>query len=313
MRISSSTFANDFLYQTNQLQQQQNTLQQEVTTGQKVTLPEDNPSAMAQVLNLQTSSASNSQYQSNVTALQSSATTSYGAMNSLKTISDRVSQIATLASSGTTSPSQLASYSSEVKNLLQEAVQIGNTQDAQGNYIFGGTNTGNSPFTAVTDASGNITGVTYNGNTSVASSEIAPNVTISAQTPGANTSGAGPTGLFQDSRSGANLFANMISLQQNLASGNTAAINSTDVPALATDENNIITNISANGVLQSTLTNATNIATAQSTNLTSQISGLTNADLATALTRLNQTQTAYQAALESGTQIMQLSILNYLQ
>jgi flagellin-like hook-associated protein FlgL len=38
----------------------------------------------------------------------------------------------------------------------------------------------------------------------------------------------------------------------------------------------------------------------------------TSADLATTLTQLSQTQTAYQAALESGTMVMQTSLLNYL-
>ena len=42
------------------------------------------------------------------------------------------------------------------------------------------------------------------------------------------------------------------------------------------------------------------------------MSNLTSANLATTLTELQQTQTAYQAALESGVQVMQLSLLNYI-
>ena len=38
----------------------------------------------------------------------------------------------------------------------------------------------------------------------------------------------------------------------------------------------------------------------------------TNADLAQTLTQLSQTQTAYQAALESGTMVMGLSLLEFL-
>jgi len=47
--------------------------------------------------------------------------------------------------------------------------------------------------------------------------------------------------------------------------------------------------------------------------ITTQTSNLTSADLATTLTKLDQTQTAYQAALESAAKIMNLSILNYIQ
>ena len=191
-------------------------------------------------------------------------------------------------------------------------MQLGNTQDANGNYIFGGTKSNTPPFAQTTDANNTVTNVAYQGNPKVAQTEIAPNVTISAQVPGVNDSGTGPTGLFTDSRNGTDLFGHMIALQQDLASGNTAAITSTDAPGLAKDEDNIITQISANGVLQSTLSNATNIAAAQSTNFTAQMSNDTNADLATVITQLDQTQTAYQAALESGSKVLSLSLLDYL-
>src|SRR5208283_2501238 len=118
-----------------------------------------------QVLDLQTASSQNSQYQANITQLQDAATTSYTQMDNLKTISSRADQIATLASSSLTSTTDMASYATEVGQLIQEALQAGNTQDANGNYIFSGTASSTKPFTATTDASGNITAVTYNGNT----------------------------------------------------------------------------------------------------------------------------------------------------
>lgn len=313
MRVTDLSFSANFLSQVNQLEQQENTLQQESTTGLKITEPEDDPSVMSNVLDMQTASSANSQYQNNITSLQDSATTSYSAMNSLKTISDQVNEIATEATSGTTSSTQLSAYATQVNQLIQQALQIANTQDPDGNYIFGGTKSSVKPFSAATNSDGNVTAVTYQGNSSVASAEVAPNTTVSAYVPGANTTGSGAQGLLTDSRTGADLFSHMISLQQDLASGNTSAISSTDAPALQRDEDNIITSISANSVMQSTLTNATNIASAQSTNLTEQISNSTSADLATTLTQLTQTQTAYQAALESGSMIMNVSLLNYLQ
>jgi flagellar hook-associated protein 3 FlgL len=312
MRISSSTFTTSFLNEIQQLEQQQNSLQGQASSGLKVTSPEDNPAVMSQVLNLQTDSAANNQYQNNITQLQSTATTSATAMNGLQTLVSQVNEIATEASSGTNSSTQLSAYATQVESLIQQAVQLGNTQDSGGNYIFSGTASNTQAFTAATDSNGNVTGVTYNGNTEVDQSQIGSNMTVAAQVPGANTTGSGAEGLFADSRTGADLFSHMIALQQDLASGNTSAIASTDVPALNKDEDNIVNQISANGVMQSALTAAGNMATAQSTNLTTQISGDTNADLAQTLTSLSQTQTAYEAALESGTMVMNLTLLNFL-
>jgi flagellar hook-associated protein 3 FlgL len=281
MQVSTTSFSNNFLYEIGQLQSQQTTLQSETTTGLSVTLPEDNPAAMNQVLNLQSEASAGTQYQSNIAQVQNTASTSSDALT-------------------------------QVGQLIQQALQIANTQDAQGNYIFGGTDTSAPPFSATTDSSGNVTAVAYNGNTSVAETEIAPGLTVSAQTPGENNTGSGAEGVFADSRTGADLFSHLISLQQDLQSGNTSAISSTETPSLTKDEDNVVTQISGNAVLQSTLQAAGTVAQQQVTNEDSQMSDDTSANLAETLTQLSQTQTAYQAALESGTMIMGLSMMEYL-
>jgi flagellar hook-associated protein 3 FlgL len=311
MRVSSSSFGQSFIYQTNQLENEQNTLQSEATTGLKFTSPEDDPSGMSDALELQTDSSANTQYQSNITQLQDSATTSYNALNGLQTL---ISQASTIAAGvdGTTSQPAMAADATQIGAIIQQALQLANTQDSSGNYIFAGTNASSPPFAATTDANGNVTGVTYQGNTSVAQAEIAPGVTVSAQTLGANTTGTGPRGLITDSRYGADLFNHLISLQNDLSSDNATAVSNTDVQNLSNDENNIAYQVGSNGVVQSELTNTSDVATQQGTNLTTQMSNLTSANLATTLTQLQQTETAYQAALESGVQVMQISLLNYI-
>ena len=312
MRVATSTFPDNFLYQTNLLQAQQNQLQQEATTGLKLSLPEDDPSAMAQVLNLQSDASANQQYQSNITDLTNQGNTVSSALTSLQAIVSKAGEITTSAD-GLTTPIALNSYATQVGELIQQALQLGNSKDSEGNYIFGGTKTGGPPFTATTDSSGNVTGVTYNGNTSVNQVEIGSGVTVTADVPGANTTGSGAAGLFTDSRSGADLFNHLISLQQDLTSGNTAAIAATDAPNITDDQNNVVSQVSANGVLLARLQATTTTETQQYNDLTTQISGKTDADLATTLTRLQQTQTAFQAALQTSVQVMNLSILDFLQ
>jgi flagellar hook-associated protein 3 FlgL len=311
MRVSNDSFSNNFLYQISQLQSQQTSLQSETTTGLSVTQPEDNPAVMNQVLNLQSEASTGAQYQNNIATNQNSASTASDALNSLQSLVEQAGEIATQAN-GLSSSTQLSSYATQVGQLIQQALQLANTQDANGNYIFGGTDTGSAPFAATTDANGNVTGVTYTGNASVADSEIAPGLTVSAQNPGENNTGSGTEGVFADSRTGADLFNHLISLQQNLQSGNTGAIASTDKSNLTKDENNVVTQISGNAVLQSTLQVAGNVAQQQISTENSQMSNDTSANLAQTLTHLSQTQTAYEAALESGTMVMSLSLVDFL-
>jgi flagellar hook-associated protein 3 FlgL len=314
MRIAFNSFPDSLVNRLSLLNSQEAQLENQVDTGKSVSQLSDDPAVMQQVLGWQVQNSSTAQYQQNITTLQQQATSSYNAIDSLQTISARASEIATEAD-GTASSSDLASYATEVNQLIQEGVQAMNSQNAQGEYLFGGTDNSQPPFVATTDASGNVTAVSYQGNDSVPSAEVAAGYSLSAQVPGANTSGSGPAGVITDSRTGADFFNHLIALRNDLQAGNTQAITTTDLPNLTKDEDNITSQISANGLIQSQLTDASTVASTQSTALTENISKASDADMATTLTRLSSVQTAYQAALESGASLLNgnLSLMSYIQ
>ena len=52
MRVTASTFSNTLVDQLNRLAVRQYGLQNQAATGQKVSLPEDNPSAIRRILDL---------------------------------------------------------------------------------------------------------------------------------------------------------------------------------------------------------------------------------------------------------------------
>jgi flagellar hook-associated protein 3 FlgL len=302
------------LQQFNLLKSQQVKLQNEVSTGLSVQAPSDNPDAMESTLDDLSNQAAQQQYSSNISTAQAKANTIYSALQSLQTISNRVGEIATSAGSATNSQTDLNNYASQVTSLIQQAAQLVNSKDpATGQYLFGGTNSGQQPFTVTTDANGNVTGVTYSGNSTVNQIEIASGTTLSVDVPGENTTGSGAQGLITDSRTGADFFNHLISLQNNLLAGNTSAVSGTDTTNLQNDENNLAYQVAYNGNVQTQLNTAATFATSQTNSLTGLISNASSADLATTMTQLSQAQTAYQAALESSASIMQLSILNYLQ
>jgi flagellar hook-associated protein 3 FlgL len=183
-----------------------------------------------------------------------------------------------------------------------------------GQYLFGGTASGQAPFTVTTDSNGNVTGVTYQGNTTVAQSQISDNTTVSADVPGENTTGSGPRGLVSDSRYGADLFNHLISLQNDLLAGNRTAVSTTDNQALLKDEDNVAYQVGNYGAVQAQLNTAASMASTRSTALSQDINNVAGADLATTLSQLSQANTAYQAALQSASTLMQLkqSLLAYL-
>jgi flagellar hook-associated protein 3 FlgL len=313
MRIGTNSYTDTMIDQFSVLKSQQAKLQNEVSTGLRISSPADDPAAMQSTLSDLSSQSAQQQFSSNISTVQSKANSIYSVLQSLQTISNRVGEIATSAGGATNSQSDLNNYAGEVTSLIQQAAQLVNSKDpATGQYLFGGTDSGQQPFTVTTDANGNVTSVTYSGNSSVNQTEIASGVNVSVDVPGVNTTGSGAQGLITDSRTGADLFNHLISLQNNLLAGNTSAVTGTDSINLQNDENNLTYQVAYNGNVQTRLNTASAFATSQSNSLTGLISNASSADLATTMTQLTQAQTAYQAALESSASIMQLSILNFL-
>ena len=310
MRVATNTFPDLLVNQLNQLNARQTRLQNQTATGQRVQWADDDPGAMQQALGLQADSRANQQYGANISLLQERVTTSVSAMQSAQTVIDRAGEIAVLAD-GTKSPQELNAYASEVDQLIRQAVTAGNSQ-ARDAYVFGGTQGGQAPFGIAEDASGQVASVTYHGNTETPELDIADGTPLSAQVPGANSTGVGQPGFFADSRAGADVFSHLISLRDHLASGDTAAIAATDRPAVAKDEDNALYQIANAGAIQARLQTATTATTNRGTVLQQDLSQEVDADLSQTLVQLNSAQTAYRAALQSGANLLNTSLLDYL-
>lgn len=313
MRVATDSYINTAIQQINSLSAQMQTLENEATTGLSVQAPSDNPEAMESTLNDLSSQSAQQQYSNNISTLQSQGNVVYSALESLQTIVSQAENIATEAGSATNSQTDLNNYASQIGSLIQEALQIANTKDpSTGQYLFGGTNSGEQPFTATTDASGNVTAVTYQGNSSVNQTEIAPGVTISVEVPGANTTGSGAPGLITDSQTGADLFNHLIALQNDLSSGNTSAATGTDAQNLQNDENNVTYQVAYNGNVQTRLDTAATTANNQATNLDTAITNTSGSNVVQVTLEMNQIQDSYTAALEATSRVLQISMVDFL-
>jgi flagellar hook-associated protein 3 FlgL len=297
MRIATSTIASGIVNQIDSLATQQASLQNEVSTGQRISQPEDDPSGVNTALNLESELRSIQQFGSNASRALTVAQSSSAGLTSLKSVSDRAGELATLGT-GTLGTSAMQSYGTETNQLIEQAVQTANTQ-FNGTYIYGGTASSTPPYTVTRDVSGNITAVTYAGNTSQASIPLSASTSVAPTTDGTTNTGI------------TTFLNNLITLRNALNAGDTTAVAAVQ-PGLTNGEDTIVTAIATNGGIQSRIQAAQTEQTSQTTNLQTDMASVVNADLPMTITRLDQVQTAYQAALQSAVSTMQLSILNYI-
>ena len=313
MRVPTTTYTDAFVSELNTLRSRQSALQNQATTGLRVSSASDDPAAMQNALSLMADKSTAQQHGANVTALQDRTTQIYNVLQSLQKISSQAGELA-VAVTNVLTPEAKSPLIKQLNGLIEQALSAANTKDSlTGAGIFGGTSGSAAPFTATYDSSGNVTAVSYAGNDAVNAVEIGQGATVAVDVPGANTSGSGARGVFTDSRSGADFFANLIKLRDDIVAGNSAAIPTTDAAALQKDSDNIIFHVGSLGAQQTRLDLAATTLQNRMSALDKNISDATSADLVQTIVQLNQAQNSYQAALQSGSKIMQLSILNYIQ
>jgi flagellar hook-associated protein 3 FlgL len=297
MRVASLSTTDNIIRQIDSLNTQQANLQTEVSTGQKITNPEDNPSGFNSALTLEDDLSQVQQYGNNASQALTVAQASSSGLTSLQTVSNRAGELATLGT-GTLGASAMQSYGTETNSLIQQAVQAANSS-FNGAYLYGGTADGSPPFTVAEDSSGNITGVTYAGNATQAGIPLSSTTSVAPTTDGTTNAGI------------ATFINNLVSLRDALNSGDTAAVSATQ-QGLTDGENVIVSAIATNGAVQGQIQSAQTRQASDTTSLQTDLASEVDADLPTTITQLDQAQTAYQAALQSAVSTMQLSILNYL-
>ncbi len=297
MRITNNMVTNSVLTELQQLNTQQSTLQAEVSSGLAVTQPSDNPSVFGQFIQEEGQSSQLAQFSKNAAQALNLAQASYSGLNSLTQIYDNATQLAT-EGTGTLGNGANAGYADELNQLIEQAVSVANTQ-VNGNYLYAGTAVDKPPFTATTDSTGKITSVSYVGNSGHAAIPISPTSSINPSTTGATNSGL------------ADMINNMIAVRDAMTGGDTAAV-SAAAQTLNGSEEVLSSAAAENGAIQLGIQSEQTQEQSNSTNLASLMSSQTNADLATTITRLDQTQLAYQAAMETAAKVLQLSITQYI-
>lgn len=138
MSSAISSSYSQFLNNVNNLQTQLTKVQNEVSSGLKVTEASDAPDQVSAILQLHANIQQNQQIQTNLTAAKAEATT---ADSSLGTGISILDQVQTLASEGLNATSETGTsrttLAGQIEGLMQQMVSVSQTA-VNGRYIFSG-------------------------------------------------------------------------------------------------------------------------------------------------------------------------------
>jgi len=286
---------------TSDIQQSEQALQtalQQVSTGQRVNSPSDNPSVSAAYIELQSQAANVDQYTTNANSALSQAQLSDSVVTSVVSLLNQAITLGTEGANSTNSASDLQSIAADVQGLISNVVGLANTT-YQGVSLFGGTANGQAAFTA---DSSSPTGYTYNGNSGINNISVGDSLTVQANIPGST--------LFENSSG--SVLGSLSSLATALQSGTSAQIGAATT-AVTSALNYVTAQHAVYGNAINQLNSQETYLSQEKVTLTSQENSLVGIDAATAAENLTQAETANSSVLAAAAKVIQNSLLTYLQ
>src|SRR5947207_2843844 len=105
MRITDDSNYRNLLLDIQRIAERMQAAQNRITSGKKLNRPSDNPSAAADVVNVDSERATTAQYIDNAATAQSRLQIADSAIDAVQQVTDRIRSLALLAENGTSSPS----------------------------------------------------------------------------------------------------------------------------------------------------------------------------------------------------------------
>lgn len=158
MRVSTSAMQQQSL---NVILQQQASLartQLQVATGKNLLSPADDPVGSQRALQIEQSIGKLDQYSTNGKLVAGRLIVEDSKLDAAAEVLQRVRELVIQASNATQTTESRNLIATEIRELNAELLDIGNSENGQGEYIFAGSKTDTRPFAR------NSTGVTYSGD-----------------------------------------------------------------------------------------------------------------------------------------------------
>lgn len=146
MRLSTLQSFNQGLNSILDNQSQVNNTQQQVSTGRRVLTPADDPVAATKILQLQQDSALREQYGKNLTGAENRLKLEETQLAGITQNLTRLKELTVKAGDGSQTIADRQAIAIEVKQVLGSTIDLMNSKDAGGEYLFSGFKGGTEPF-----------------------------------------------------------------------------------------------------------------------------------------------------------------------
>ncbi len=305
MKISTSQLFDNSVNQMNRQQSKIAEMQAKLASGKQIVKPSDDSEKSAVIQRLQTAVDRQSVYERSLDTAENRLASEESALMSSERILQRIRQLAVQSNTDTLSINDKEILANEIASLREELLSLANTQDANGNYVFAGSNVQAKAFDVNADGD-----IIYQGDKTQTSVDISDQRRLVLNRAGDEVFASVDRVVDGDTQN-ISFFKVIDDFAQALATDDEDALN------LGLEEISSITegmgaSIADLGSRISTVNNQREIL--EDTNLRYQdlLSNAQDLDYATAVTKLSAELLSLEAAQASFAKISQLSLFNYI-
>ncbi|OGU10255.1 MAG: flagellar biosynthesis protein FlgL [Geobacteraceae bacterium GWC2_58_44] len=296
MRITPGMTADNAIYNLQQGRSAMETLQEQISSGSMVNRPSDDPLTTRQLLDLQNQISAGDQYSSNITKGELFLNITNTALTGMSALMQQVKKIAGDMASGSTDAATKAGAVSNLTQLREQLIDLGNTRIGD-QYVFAGFSN-SQPF----DLLGN-----FSGTDDSLDLEIAQGSRVATNVSGGNLlRGGTPPGSL-----GVDILGGIEALISAISADDTAGIG-TGITNMKEGAERIAANQAEVAGRLVRMDNMKGMIANNQNTLKSIYGDLQNVDYARAGVELSQQTTAFTAALSTTAKLTQLSLLDYM-
>jgi flagellar hook-associated protein 3 FlgL len=301
-RITSSMLSRSLLADLHESAERLARTQHKLTSGKELTRPSDDPFGVSRALSLRSSLEGTRQYGRNVSEAIAWTGVTETALARITDTVQRARELLVQGASDSAGQPARDAIAAEIDALVQTLKQEANATYG-GRHVFSGTATGTAPYAlGAADA--------YAGDASAVVREIGPGVTVQVNVTGADVLGSG-----QAANDG-KLLDVLRDVADHLRGGTAVdrdALRGTDLARLTSNLEELTRLRSFVGATQNRLeTAAGRLGEVEETSM-KLLSETEDADMARALVDFSMQQSVYQSALRAGANVIQASLLDFLQ
>lgn len=285
---------------------------EQMSTGLRVNRASDDPIAASQAVVVSQAQQQNEQYKTARTFATQKISLEESVLQQVTSAVTSAHTAVVSASNGTLSDDDRSSWATQLQGVRDELMNLANTTDGNGRYIFGGYQTSSTPFNASTGA--------YLGGTEAITQQVDSARTmviahtgdqvfnnISSNAVPEPDGSASETNVFKMLDAAITALKTPVAGDATAQAASMAALNKAN-RGLTNSLNNVSTVRAELGTQLSELTNLDSLGNDRSLALTQQMSDLVNVDWSAAISSYTMQQTALQASYKAFSDMQGMSL-----